>query len=193
LAAHALSREEAARNLDAAGWTDSDGDGVRDRDGVKLAVRLLVAADPTRENVATLLRENLAAVGIELETQILEMMASMRMAQEGDFDILLAGMRGPLIVAPAGYLGTGSRGNLGGYSNPALDAIMEEGMKAESREEAIPVWHRFQKMFHEEQPWTMLYYPDIVVGARRDVRGATPNFISPLHGVENWWLDTGAR
>jgi len=50
--------------LDEAGWTDSDGDGIRDKDGVALNLRFFTTQRQIRMDYQTLIQEYLQAVGI---------------------------------------------------------------------------------------------------------------------------------
>lgn len=56
--------EEANRLLDEAGWVDSDGDGVRDQDGVKLELRYSTTTAGWRNNIQAVVQQDLAEVGI---------------------------------------------------------------------------------------------------------------------------------
>jgi peptide/nickel transport system substrate-binding protein len=56
--------EEANRLLDEAGWVDSDGDGVRDKDGVKLELRYSTTTAGWRMNIQAVVQQDLAEVGI---------------------------------------------------------------------------------------------------------------------------------
>ena len=59
--------EKAAALLDAAGWKDSDGDGVRDKDGVKLKVLFQTSVQPLRQYAQEIVKQNLEAIGFEVE------------------------------------------------------------------------------------------------------------------------------
>jgi len=52
--------------LDEAGWVDSDGDGVRDKDGVKLELRYSTTTAGWRNNIQAVLQQQLAQVGISV-------------------------------------------------------------------------------------------------------------------------------
>lgn len=56
--------ERANALLDEAGWVDSDGDGVRDKDGVKLELRYSTTTAGWRNNIQAVVQQQLAAVGI---------------------------------------------------------------------------------------------------------------------------------
>ena len=63
----AYDPEEANRLLEEAGWTDSDGDGIREKDGEQLALRITTpTGSQTRDLTQQLLQEQFKAVGIKL-------------------------------------------------------------------------------------------------------------------------------
>jgi peptide/nickel transport system substrate-binding protein len=59
--------EKAKQLLDEAGWKDSNGDGVRDKDGVELVLRYGSTTREVRKNTQAVAQEQLAAVGIKVE------------------------------------------------------------------------------------------------------------------------------
>ena len=61
--------ERAAALLDEAGWTDTDGDGVRDKDGQKLRVVFLTSISPVRQGAQEIVERALEAIGFEVENK----------------------------------------------------------------------------------------------------------------------------
>lgn len=59
--------EGAAALLDQAGWVDTTGDGVRDRNGMEMQVVFQTSVNPVRQATQAIIRENLAAIGIEVD------------------------------------------------------------------------------------------------------------------------------
>jgi peptide/nickel transport system substrate-binding protein len=53
--------------LDEAGWTDSDGDGVRDKDGKKLAILYQTSTNPVRQDFQALIKGWWNELGVEVE------------------------------------------------------------------------------------------------------------------------------
>jgi peptide/nickel transport system substrate-binding protein len=59
--------ESAAQMLEEAGWIDEDGDGIREKDGVRLSFRhSTTSGNQVRENLQVLFQQNLADIGVEL-------------------------------------------------------------------------------------------------------------------------------
>jgi peptide/nickel transport system substrate-binding protein len=59
--------EEAKRLLDEAGWIDSNGDGVRDKDGVELVLSYGTTIREIRQDTQAVAQQQLAEVGIKLD------------------------------------------------------------------------------------------------------------------------------
>ncbi len=57
----------AAELLDEAGWVDSDGDGVRDKDGVPMRVRFQTATGSVRQKTQEIVKQSLESIGVEVE------------------------------------------------------------------------------------------------------------------------------
>jgi len=64
---------EAARALlETAGWSDSDGDAIRDKDGRRLRLLFQTSINPIRQQTQELVRRDLAALGIEVELKSID-------------------------------------------------------------------------------------------------------------------------
>ncbi|NTU56918.1 MAG: peptide ABC transporter substrate-binding protein [Anaerolineales bacterium] len=59
--------EQAKALLDAAGWVDANGDGVREKDGVDLEITHATTIREVRQDTQAIMQQQLAAVGIKLD------------------------------------------------------------------------------------------------------------------------------
>jgi len=59
--------DRAAALLDEAGWTDSDGDGIRDRDGRKLSLLFQTSTNGVRQDSQALIKDWWRQIGVETE------------------------------------------------------------------------------------------------------------------------------
>ncbi|MEH6644159.1 peptide ABC transporter substrate-binding protein [Sulfitobacter sp.] len=64
--------EGAKALLDEAGWTDSDGDGIRDKDGVKLAILYQTSTNAVRQDFQALIKDWWEQIGVETELRNLD-------------------------------------------------------------------------------------------------------------------------
>ena len=65
--APAFDLEAAAATLDAAGWTDSDGDGIRDRDGVSLRLLYQTSVSAIRQQAQAIVKDSLDSIGFRID------------------------------------------------------------------------------------------------------------------------------
>ena len=59
--------EESARLLDEAGWIDSNGDGIRDKDGIELSLVFSTQTNAVRQQTQQIIKQALNSIGIEVE------------------------------------------------------------------------------------------------------------------------------
>jgi peptide/nickel transport system substrate-binding protein len=63
---------KAAALLDEAGWLDSDGDGVRERDGVRLSVTYQAPVSVQRQQIQEIVKRALESIGVEVKLKIID-------------------------------------------------------------------------------------------------------------------------
>lgn len=188
LEAHRRNVDEAHRLLAEAGWTDSDGDGLLDRDGEPFRFELKTRlGDSVRENGALILQRNLRDVGIEVRPIIQELPTTLQQVREGDFDVYFGQFGTRMEVDPTAQFATGGRYNHARYANPRVDELIAEGLCETDRDAANRIWHELQRVLHEDQPWSYLYLIYPVVGIHERYRDCTPHAISAYEGIETWW------
>jgi len=66
-----LNLDKAKQILDESNWKDADGDGIREKDKQKAEFTLLVAGGNKVDEVTTMLKEQIKAVGIQMNTEII--------------------------------------------------------------------------------------------------------------------------
>ncbi|RKZ13830.1 hypothetical protein DRQ53_02320 [bacterium] len=185
---HQRDTDRARALLAEAGWTDSDDDGYVDRDGERLRIEIKTrTGDPVRENGVLVIQSNLRDVGIEVRPRMMELSTVLGQVQEGDFDIYMGQVSGRLSPDLSNTFGTGGGYNWGGYSNPEVDELMVQARAATSRDTAARLWRKVQEILYADQPMTMLYAKSPLVGLRREIRDANPNFLSPYEDLDRWW------
>jgi peptide/nickel transport system substrate-binding protein len=63
---------EAAALLEEAGWLDSDGDGVRERDGIRLSVTYQAPVSVQRQQIQEIVKRSLESIGVEVKLKIID-------------------------------------------------------------------------------------------------------------------------
>jgi peptide/nickel transport system substrate-binding protein len=185
-------RPDSARTLlDAAGWRDLDGDGIRERGGQRLALEIIYrSGDRVRDDGAVVLRQNLSDVGVDVSLRALELATALDFLRSGRFDAYWGEFQANLYADPTPLVGSGAtdRFNFGGYANARVDSLVFAARACGDRSVARPVWYALQEELVRDQPAALIYYPRQIVAINRRLRDATPDMLSPVNELHRWWI-----
>jgi len=148
--------------LDEAGWVDTDGDGIRDKDGVPFRFRYTIVSDlQLHEQMAKLMKDEAAKVGIEVTIEPYEGSVFFQRIQDREFDAVNMAWAGGLAGDPYQIWHSSQIGNRGsnyvGFRNAEADAIIEEARRTLNDDKRNALYHRFHRILYEEQPYTFVY------------------------------------
>lgn len=169
--------DKAEQLLDEAGWTDSDGDGYRDRtiDGrkVKFEFTLLVrSGSTTGQKTAELLKDNLDQVGVLCHVKPTEFTVLQQKSLNHEFHAMLAAWGTGADPSTGDNLWKTNAGrNFVQYANPKVDALYEQGEREFDREKRAEIYGNIASLLWEDQPYTWLYNASAFYGFNRDLRG----------------------
>jgi peptide/nickel transport system substrate-binding protein len=127
----AFDPARAARLLDEAGWRDTDGDGVRERDGRRFAFVFLATPAVRLGKILPLYQERLRRAGIEMAIEKIDAAAYLKRLRENDFDACALTWSSPDPVQDNYQVfhssQTGKNGsNFVSYQNPEVDRLLEQ-------------------------------------------------------------------
>ena len=155
---------EAAKKLLAeAGWRDSDGDGILDKDGKPFVFTILqVASNPSQARMLPLLKESFGKAGIDMKIQPLEWSVYLQRLKSRDYEVCTLAWTMPYEpdlyqVWHSSLADVPGSSNHIGYKNPELDKLIETMRATFDREERIKLAHQMAKILHEDQPYTFLF------------------------------------
>jgi peptide/nickel transport system substrate-binding protein len=199
LQASALPYDPAAARalLEAAGWSDRDEDGVRERaDGTRLAIGLLYnQGNQARKRIAEIMQIQLRDIGVEVTPQVLEWGALIdKISNPGqrDFDGVVLAWVGEFRVDDTGLFHSAHVDGPNAYSgtrNPELDRLMDRLGVVTDRDVARPLWARYEQVLAQEQPYTFLYFRDRLMGVRGAVQGMVLDARGEWVNVRDWWVE----
>jgi len=163
---------QAARLLTRLGWRDSNGDGIRDRDGQPLAFRLLVpTTSHLRGQYARLLQEQFRRIGADVQLDEVEFSVFDQRTQAGRFDAaVIARGTDPTPSSSIAQVWTAAgRSNAGRYANPVFDRLVDEATAAPRHDAAKRLWRRAVETLNQDAPAIFLYATDNVAAVNRRV------------------------
>jgi peptide/nickel transport system substrate-binding protein len=176
--------------LAGAGWRDTDGDGLLDRDGLTFRFEVLTnTGNEQRWDALQMIRADLAEIGIEAVPRRLEIQAVGAALLEQRYDAALTafGIDTHLDLRFWFHSRSVSGGfNYGGYHNTAVDELLDRIAAAEDRRSVLGQLHELQRAVHADQPVLFLWEPRGVVAFRSGLENVRPNELGVVRNLEEW-------
>jgi peptide/nickel transport system substrate-binding protein len=171
--------------LDDAGWVDSDGDGIRDKeiDGqlVPFEFQLMTSQTETGIQAATLMKECLEQIGIVVNVKPTEFVVMQEKELKHEFDACLGGWSaGTDPDMQVNIYGTGAQRNYGQYSNAKVDELFQKGRRELDREKRAEIYGQIHMQMWEDQPVTWLFYRPALFGFSKKLRGYNFGALGPF-------------
>ena len=199
--------ERALDLLEEAGWGDADGDGILDKlvDGERLSFEfefLVNSGNQIRKDIALIMQSELRDIGIDCQVRELDWSIFLQRVRSRDFAAMTLGWTGYVRFPPDGYqvwhssqVESGS--NYIGFINAEVDEILEAYRREFDPVRRIALYHRFQEILHEEQPYTFLWKGRNARAYSRRYQGVNwypgGDRSSIAENSLEWWVSAGDR
>ncbi|MFB5761844.1 ABC transporter substrate-binding protein [Paenibacillus medicaginis] len=182
--------EQAKKLLSQAGYEDRDGDGIREKDGQKLSLRLILNASYESDSiVAEAMQSQLKELGVGLELTSYEDLTDAQ--KSGNFDLALTSINTGITGDPQYildfYFKTGAEWNIGGYSNPELDKLISSLSSEFDTEKRYEIAAKAQQMILDDAPYLFVTYTPINIVSKSSVTGAA------MYPIDFYLLDRNIR
>ena len=193
---HPFDPHEALRLLAEAGWSDSNNDGVLDKDGEMFRFNLLLpSGSEDWISVGSIVKENFAKVGIQVEVRQLEWTMFIEQLNERSYDAVAlawtAGVEGDPIQIWHSDAIKEKGSNHVSYSNAEVDRLLEEAQTTLDPEARNKLYHRFHAILHEEQPYTFMFTGRSRAAVQKRFEGVVVHNL----GLDDsdWWTSEANR
>ncbi len=148
-----------------AGWSDSDGDGILDKNGQKFEFTIMeIAGSAIQSRMLPIIKEDMAKAGIEMKIQSFEWSVYLQRLDQRSYDVCTLGWTAPYESDPYQIWHSDSDSPSGsnhiGFKNPEADRLIDAMRIEFDVDKRIELAHQFHKLLHEEQPYTFLFSPD---------------------------------
>lgn len=196
-----FNTEYACTLLENAGYKDSDGDGIREKDGNPsntLTFRLLVNAstdNTARKNAADTICAQLKECGIAVQVIAKEYSLTQSESEyinalkNGDFDLALTGVSLPQSGDLTEFFKADGSLNFGGITDETLVASVSGILSAHDESTMRDNAAVFQTAFVEKLPFLVLYFRLNSIVYTNDLQGLTsvrePNI---MYSVDSWYV-----
>ncbi len=158
--------DKAKALLDEAGWTDTDGDGIRDKNGEKLSYILSLGSSEVR--IGELIKERLSEAGIDVQVKALESKSRDANLKNGDFELAISGFGGwgqDADYLRTRYCDTGSQSgsvssgaSVFGYHNDTLNTLGTQELQELNDSKRKEIVYNMQTTLANDIPAIPLYY-----------------------------------
>jgi peptide/nickel transport system substrate-binding protein len=197
----AYGPEEAKRLLDEAGWTETDAEGYRVKDGQRLSLDFPVSTNqsiPAEQSLFEQIQATAKEAGFEVRLHPMDLSSWYSSLGKSEYDLVSAPYSkvGPdvlrilyhsagTIPAPSGYFA-----NLSKLKDPQLDAILEEASQETDEARRAKLYEQAQKMILEGFYILPLYDQQNHYLHRAEVQGmrAMPHVSTPT--FHDAWLSS---
>lgn len=186
--------DKARKLLREAGFRDTNGDGIVEKDGRPFEFTILTnMGNTTRMKTATIIQWRLGMIGIKVKIRALEWSTFINeFIDKRRFEAVILGWS--IGLDPDQYdIWHSSKTkekefNFVSYANPEVDALLEKGRRTFDIEERKKAYYRIQEILAEELPYVFLYVPDALPIVHARFHGIEPAPIGITYNIHKWYV-----
>ena len=177
-----------------AGWADTNGDGLLEKDGRPFAFEIITnQGNEIRAKCAEIIQKRLAEVGISVKIRIIEWAAFVNdFINKRKFDATILGWTVPQDPDIHDVWHSSKTGpdelNFVSYKNAEVDTLIEKGRSVFDQKKRKVFYDRIQQILAEEQPYLFLYVPDSLPMIHARFRGIRPAPLGIGYNLIRWYV-----
>lgn len=170
--------DKAKEILADAGYQDTDGDGILDKDGVNLSFKVLTYGyNDNCIQLADMLQAELSQIGIELSIETQDVLDDP--LASGDFDLAILNYAMAPIGTPSYFINmlftTGASNNYGGYSNEKVDALAAEIGTTSDNDKVVSLTRELEQQVLDDMPFAFVADQQLIFVYSNKVKGVQIN------------------
>lgn len=190
----------ARRTLDSLGWRDANGDGIRERNGRELRIRIgAPTSSAIRIQLATLIQAMLKDVGVRADIEQLEMNQFLERTFGGDYDAAMMAVRHD--PSPGGlrqsWSGAAARepdgSNSSGYASATFDALVDSGLTSMDLAAGGRFFRRAYETIVQDAPAVWLYETKNFTAHHRRIRPVRMRADAWWANIAEWTIPAAER
>jgi peptide/nickel transport system substrate-binding protein len=168
--------EQAKTMLAEAGWEDTDGDGILEKDGTKFEFTLLNLPTDAWGRAAQVVQSQLQEVGVSMEIQQMEFATLLEEAEAGNHQAEMMGYTtsDPDIAFTWFHSSNAGSGlNMSHINDPELDAMIEDARTTMDLEARAEKYAEMQRYIVDLSLWVPLWVDQYYIAFNKALRNAT--------------------
>ena len=172
--------EKAKALLAEAGWTDTDGDGIVDKDGQPLAFEIIYqSGSPTVDQLIAYMQDAWKAIGVDLTPRAMEFSALVdTLTTDHNFEVALLGFNwNATFIQDAMFACDQYEGgfNMVKYCNEELDAINYEATRTFDEEARRELLIEATNIVNDDLPVAVTHFSKAIIGYREELQNFEPS------------------
>lgn len=187
--------------LAAAGWRDTNGDGVLDRDGSPLRIEVdFVSSDQSRRDVLVGMQSMLRPLGIDLVPRAYESTTWVQRLRDGSFGASFWGWGwGPGVMGPNAAMIFHSRSippngpNFAASRHPRIDALIDSVLVIADTTAARSVWRELEQLMIDDVVYAPIYMDPELYAVNSRLRNVEFRGLEWTEDAVYWWIDPDDR
>jgi len=150
----------AAQLLAEAGWADTDGDGILDKDGQPFSITYGQIPGFPFDQFGQIVASDFASLGIDMAIENEEQAAFLADLRAGKWEfggMLFAATDPDVLYVIAHSSSIDAAWNTARYNNPEVDALLEQGRVTLDQEARADIYEQVQQLMLEDMPYIPFY------------------------------------
>ncbi len=180
--------------LKEAGWQDTNGDGILEKDGKPFEFTILTnMGNSSRLKAATIIQWRLKKIGIKVNIRVLEWATFLNeFIDKRRFEVVMLGWG--IGLDPDQYdIWHSSKTaekefNFVSYNNTEVDELLDKGRRTFDIEERKKAYYKIQEILADELPYIFLYVPDALPIIHARFKGIEPAPIGIGYNFPKWFV-----
>jgi peptide/nickel transport system substrate-binding protein len=183
--------DQAREILERHGWQDTNGNGIRERDGKELRfVALISSSLPGSQETSIYVQNQFRRIGVRMEIQPLDFTLLSRHIRTGDFEALFFLVHGSLTQPNFGDARLFGKESPLNYKNPEMIRLLDMALLEMDPDKLDSIYKKIMPIFIEDMPMTLLLpqvYTSIV---HKRIKGlSNQNRVDPIWSMEHLWIE----
>jgi peptide/nickel transport system substrate-binding protein len=183
--------DQAREILDRHGWQDTNGNGIRERDGKELRfVALISSSLPGSQETSIYVQNQFRSIGVRMEIQPLTANLLKQRIQASDFEAVFFLIDGSLTQPRFGDAKLFGKESPLNYKNPEMIRLLDMAMLEIDPDRLDSIYEKIMPIFIKDMPMTLLLpqvYTSIV---HRRIKGLGNNKrVDPIWSMEHLWIE----
>lgn len=166
-AAYDYNGAKSKQLLSESGWTDTDQNGIVDRNGYEFRINMLVNSEnPQRIEAANMIKRSFQQIGVDLTVDIQNFNEYSERLRSKNFDLAMAGWK--LSTIPdltfafhSSQIADGD--NFISYNNPSMDLLLQQAYSSVGDDIMREAYKNIEDYISEQLPYISLYFKNAAV------------------------------